>query len=100
MILRHVVVMKMAGETYDERHEQAALLAAALEALPPHIEQILSLTVGLNTIEGPDNWDLALTVDVADEVALDLYRNHPEHLTVTKLIQEIVSDRCAVDFVV
>ncbi|MEO7348752.1 MAG: Dabb family protein [Terrimesophilobacter sp.] len=100
MTLRHVVVMKMGAASARERTESAATLAAALEALPPHIAQILALTVGLNMIENPGNWDLALTVDVADEEALEVYRHHPEHLKVAKLIQETVGERCAVDYLV
>ncbi len=97
MTLRHVVMMKMDAASAHERTEHATRLAAALRALPPHIEQILALEVGVNTLENPGNWDLALTVDVADEHALELYRNHPEHLKVLQLIQELVADRCAVD---
>ena len=100
MTLRHVVMMKMAGDSLEERNERAALLAGELEALPPHIEQILALTVGMNTIVSPGNWDLLLTVDVADETALEAYRTHPEHLKVAQLIQQIVADRCAVDHLV
>ncbi len=100
MILRHVVLMKMAAGLSEESSKRAALLAAELEALPHHIEQILALSVGMNTIENPGNWDLALTVDVADEDALNVYRTHPEHLKVAQLINEIVAERCAVDFMV
>ena len=98
MILRHVVLMRMAANSPEERSERAALLAAKLEALPPHIGQIIALTVGLNILDNPGNWDLALTVDVADEAALDAYRTHPEHLKVVQLINEIVVERCAVDY--
>ena len=100
MILRHVVMMKMAAASPEERDERAALLAAELEALPPHIEHILALSVGVNSLESRGNWDLVLTVDVADEAALDAYRTHPEHVKVVELIQQIVADRCAVDFLV
>lgn len=98
MVLRHVVLMKVGASSPVERNERALRLAGALNALPPHIEQIQSLSVGLNTLERPGNWDLALTVDVADEEALEVYRNHPEHKTVLLLIEELVEDRCAVDF--
>lgn len=98
MTLRHVVMMKMAADTSEESAERAALLAGELEDLPPKVEQIVALSVGLNTLENPGNWDLVLTVDVADEAALDGYRNHPEHLKVAELIQQIVAERCAVDY--
>ncbi len=98
MTLRHVVMLKMDARSLNERAERAARLAAALEALPPHIDQIQSLTVGVNDLERPGNWDLVLTVDVADEAALDEYRDHPEHVKVMQLISLTVAERCAVDF--
>ena len=100
MILRHVVMMKMVAASAEERTERAVLLAAELEALPSKVDQILALSVGVNTLENPGNWDLVLTVDVADAAALEAYRTHPEHLKVLKLIQQIVADRCAVDYLV
>lgn len=98
MILRHVVLMKMDASSSAQRTERSATLAAALEALPSHIEQILALSVGLNSLDNPGNWDLALTVDLADEDALGVYRNHPEHRKVIALIEQLVAERCAVDF--
>lgn len=100
MTLRHVVMFKIDASTASERTERAATLAAALEALPPHIKQIRSLSVGVNSLDLPGNWDLLLTVDVADESALDEYRDHPEHVKVMQLIAQTVAERCAVDFVI
>ena len=57
-------------------------------------------TVGANVVVRPGNWDLALTVDVDDAAALEEYREHPEHQKVLRLINELVADRCAVDFAV
>lgn len=98
MTLRHVVMLKMDARSLQERAERAARLAAALEALPQHIEHIMALSVGVNSVERPGNWDLVLTVDVADEAALDAYREHPEHVKVMELISLSVAERCAVDF--
>lgn len=98
MTLRHVVMLKMDAPSLQERVERADRLAAALEALPPHIEQIQSLSVGVNSVDRPGNWDVVLTVDVANEAALDAYRNHPEHVKVMQLISISVAERCAVDF--
>lgn len=98
MTLRHIVMFKMNAETEHERDAQAARLVAALEALPPNIQQIRALSVGVNTVHRPGNWDVVLTVDVDDEAALELYRNHPDHVTVMQLVAQTVAERCAVDF--
>lgn len=100
MTLRHIVLMKMSATNPDERRERTETLASALRELPPHIEQILALSVGMNVLERTGNWDLALTVDVADEDALEVYRNHPEHLKVLHLINDTVAERAAADYFV
>jgi Stress responsive A/B Barrel Domain len=99
-MLRHIVLMQMGAETDAERAADVARLCDALLALPAHISQIRELSVGTNVVERPGNWDLALTVDLDDAVALEEYRGHPEHVKVLQLIEQIVADRCAVDFTV
>lgn len=100
MTLRHIVMFKMDATTDNERARRAATLAAALEALPSHIEQIRSLSVGANNLDRPGNWDLLLTVDVADEAALDAYRDHPEHVKIMQLTAQTVAERCAIDLII
>lgn len=99
-MLRHVVLMRMNAATDKGRARQADRLSHALTALPPQIEEIRALSVGLNILENPGNWDVALTVDLDDETSLAAYRRHPEHLKVMELISHLVGERCAVDFAV
>lgn len=98
-MLRHVVLMRLDAETDEVRQSRSAQLSAALAALPDLIPEIRSLTVNANVVTRPGNWDLALTVDLDDAADLEVYRQHPEHQKVLALIEEIVADRCAVDFV-
>ncbi len=99
-MLRHIVLLRMNATSDAEREASIARLTEALTSLPTHIDQIRVLTVGANVVVRPGNWDLALTVDVDDASALEEYRGHPEHQKVLALINELVADRCAVDFVV
>lgn len=97
-MLRHIVLLQVDATDQQVRAERSRQLIDALEALPPHIPEIRSLSVNANVVERPGNWDLALIVDVDDAEALEVYRGHPEHQKVLKLIAEFASDRCAVDF--
>lgn len=98
-MLRHVVLMRLDAETDEVRQSRSAQLSAALAALPDLIPEIRSLTVNANVVTRPGNWDLALTVDLDDAADLEVYRQHPEHQKVLALIEEIVADRSAVDFI-
>jgi hypothetical protein len=99
-MLRHLVLLRMKATSDAARAASVSQLSDALRALPAHIDEIRYLSVGANTLESPGNWDLALTVDVADAAALEVYRAHPEHQKVLALINELVADRAAVDFTV
>ncbi len=97
-MLRHVVLMRLDAGTDEVREARSARLSAALAALPDLIPEIRSLQVNANVVTRPGNWDLALTVDLDDAADLEVYRQHPEHRKVLALIEEIVADRSAVDF--
>jgi len=99
-MLRHIVLLRMNATTSAERASSVARISGALAALPAQINQIRDLSVGTNVVDRPGNWDLALTVDLDDAVALEEYREHPEHHKVLELINQLVADRCAVDFTV
>ena len=92
--------MKMGAEAEVQRSDELAKLKEALEALPGSIPQILGMRVGVNSVFRPGNWDLALEVEFADADCLEVYRVHPEHQKVLGMIDRVVADRCAVDYLV
>lgn len=98
-MLRHIVLMRLDADTDELREARSAQLSAALAALPDLVPEIRSLQVNANVVTRPGNWDLALTVDLDDAADLEVYRRHPEHQKVLALIEEIVADRSAVDFI-
>lgn len=97
-MLRHIVLMKVDADSDEVRLAGSAQLSAALAALPAHIPEIRGLTVNANVVSGRGNWDLALIVDVDDATDLEVYRGHPEHQKVVELINQLVAERSAVDF--
>ena len=96
-MLKHIVLMKLDADGDEVRQARSAQLSAALAALPAHIPEIRDLTVNGNVVLRPGNWDLALVVDFDDAADLEVYREHPEHQKVFDLINQIVSERSAVD---
>ena len=97
-MLRHTVLLRIDATDDAVRSERSQRLIAALESLPPSIPEIRALAVNANVVVREGNWDVALVVDVDHAEALEVYRSHPEHQKVLRLISEITSDRCAVDF--
>ena len=73
-------------------------LKSDLEALPAAIEEILSLTVGINEAESDAASDVVLLSTFADWDALQAYQVHPSHQRVVSFVKQIVTERRVVDF--
>jgi len=97
-VLVHVVLWRMNGTTLQERLLQAKSAAEAFEATRGHIEGMLDMQVGVNVVEAPDAWDLALYMRFKSKAALDAYQNHPAHLEIKKIIGPMRMERKQVDF--
>jgi hypothetical protein len=93
-LIRHIVVFAVAPDSKAELPE----LVSELEALPGRIDAIEALGVGEPLNETP--YHCALTVDVADEEALETYRGHPAHLPVVERLRRIASEVVVADIVV
>ncbi|MDJ0348877.1 Dabb family protein [Cryobacterium sp. PH29-G1] len=96
MTIRHIVCWKLTALTPRKKADDAAAIAAGLEALVGVVPEIRALTVGPD-VAGDENWDVALIADFDDLAALDRYQKHPEHKKVGAFIRTVVADRLAVD---
>ena len=67
-----------------------------LQALDGVIPQILRSEVGVNVKDG--NYDACLIADFESLETLEIYKNDPRHVEVSKLCKSIREDRVAVDF--
>ena len=99
-MLRHVVSWRLTADDTPTKLAQSAEIATALQGLVSEIPEITSLTVGSNTVSIEGNWDVVLIADFADEAALRVYVDHPEHQKVSGFIRSLVGARAAVDFLV
>lgn len=93
-MIRHIVMFSVAKDARD----QLPVLIEDLGALHVKIDVIEALAVGrpLNATE----FDCALTVDVADEDALQAYREHPAHQPVLKRLRSAATQILVSDIVV
>lgn len=98
MTLRHVVSWKMASEDPAERAAHAAGIVQRLEGLVGVVDEILSLSVGVNAAYPEANWDVALVADFADTGSLEAYQVHPAHQEVVAYVRAVSGARSAVDF--
>jgi hypothetical protein len=91
ILIRHIVVFSVAAEAEAE----LASLIGELESLPDRIEAIEALAVGRPLNQTP--YGCALTVDVADEDALEAYRGHPAHVPVVERLRRIATEVVVAD---
>ncbi len=93
-MIRHIVVFSVA----DEARGELDALIAELAALPGQIDAIEALSVGppINAA----GYDCALTVDVLDEDALRVYRDHPAHQPVVEHLRRIATEIVVADITV
>ena len=94
-ILIHIVAWKYkdsAGE--DERNEHRSKLLALKNAIP----ELNELHVGSDVLKLDRSFDTGLVAKFADEDALEVYTNHPDHLEVAGMGKVIADKVISVDF--
>ncbi|MDT8308258.1 MAG: Dabb family protein [Bacteroidales bacterium] len=99
-MLRHIVMFKLKGTKEAEKKQYSQQLKSAIEALPESVEQVKFMEVGENINQNPSAYDLVLVSDFENEEALNIYRNHPEHVKVIEIIQSLVASIHVVDYIV
>jgi len=98
-MIKHVVIWKLQEEAGGRSsRENARELKRRLELLPASISCIRFLEVGLNFAEGDSAWDVVLISGFDTREDLEVYRVHPEHVSVARFVGEICADRRVVDF--
>ena len=91
-MIRHVVMWKFRKDEEEKMNE----FLSRLQALDGVIPQILRSEVGVNVKDG--NYDACLIADFESLETLEIYKNDPRHVEVSKLCKSIREDRVAVDF--
>ena len=91
-MIRHVVMWKFRKGEEEKMNE----FLTRLQALDGVIPQILRSEVGVNVKDG--NYDACLIADFESLETLEVYKNDPRHVEVSRLCKSIREDRVAVDF--
>lgn len=98
-MIHHIVMIKLkpfSGK--EERMEKAKEIKAELDKLPAIINEIKSFEVGLNILESDRASEVVIVSSFESLETLDVYRVHPEHQKVVKLIGEYAERVTANDF--
>ncbi|MDO5570282.1 MAG: Dabb family protein [Bacteroidales bacterium] len=97
-MIKHVLLFKLREmETPEEKNKVVKTIKQRLEALKNVVPSLVKIEVGLN--ENPlESFDIALITEHNDWQGLYDYRDHPEHVEVSKYIKANVSQRCCADF--
>ncbi len=101
-MIRHIVLFRF-KESAEGRSkaENVRLTREMLAALPKKIDLILHSETHINA-EGtnPENADLILISDFADQAALDAYIVHPDHKAVGAFMGPLREGRSSIDLIV
>jgi len=95
-MIRHVVLFKFKADTPAE---EKATIVAGFRAMPASIPELKDLEVGLNVVESPRAYDLALVCSFDDWAALDRYAKHPAHAPAAQRARAACEHVAVVDFV-
>ncbi|HPF53006.1 MAG TPA: Dabb family protein [Draconibacterium sp.] len=97
-MINHVVLFKLKEYPSEEKSKIRAELKTSLLALKEKISEVKYLEVGENYELDSKSYDLALITHFENIADLDVYRVHPEHMKVVKMVGEVTEARAAVDF--
>ncbi len=95
-MIRHVVLLRWSEPLTDDARRA---FAAALDALPGSIPEIVSYEHGADLGVVAGNYDYAVTATFARPEDFPIYRDHPAHQAlIAEHIAPRVADRAAVQF--
>ena len=98
-MIKHIVMWRLKEEAEGAtKAENAQKMKEMLEALKGMIPEIIQIEVGINFLEAPPAYDVALYSEFANVAGLNAYQVHPEHEKCKAFIGKIVCDRAVVDY--
>ena len=97
-MLRHMVMVKF--KERDNIPEIATNFKNKLLALTEKIDALKKMEVGLNINTKSTAFDLVLISDFDDEEGLNIYRTHPEHVSVLEFMRNVVDKTAVVDYII
>lgn len=98
-MLKHIILWQFKDElSEEEKTMRAKEIKAGLEGLQGRVEGLQDIKVQIEKLE-TSNADVLLDCTLADEKALAVYANHPEHVAVAdNKIRPFMKTRVCMDF--
>ncbi|GET27971.1 Dabb family protein [Prolixibacter sp. SD074] len=98
-MINHTVLFKFKDfDSPSAKKVAIEKLTAALLNLKNEISELKHIEVNPHyTLDAP-SFDMCLITHFENIAGLDVYRVHPEHLKVIGLVEELTTERAAVDF--
>lgn len=93
-MITHIVLFKLK----EADPQIAAEMRRRLLELPARIPEIRHFEVGLNVVESPRAYDVALYSRFDSLETLQIYQDHPAHREVVAYIQSVTSSIVAADY--
>jgi hypothetical protein len=98
-MLKHLLVFKLKDSALGKTRAQNAVeLKKRIEALKSVISQVINIEAGVNAVNTPRSYDLALYSEFRDEADLEIYRVHPAHVKLVEFIEQVCENRISVDY--
>lgn len=98
-MIKHIVMWDIKEDVEGRsKMENIKLVKEKIEGLKDLIEEIVSLEVGINIVEGDQARDLVLYAEFKSLKDLDIYQKHPAHLEVIKFTKGFLVNRVVVDY--
>ncbi|MDR2234060.1 MAG: Dabb family protein [Tannerella sp.] len=91
-MVKHIVLSKL----IDQQDRQRAV--DALLDMRGKIEGLLDVEAGYDFLASGRSYDVAVICTLKDRAALDFFRDHPIHLPVVKLMNDIRESSVTVDY--
>ncbi len=94
-MIKHIVLFKLK----DNSKENKKLLQQKLMQMKDEIWVLKNIEVGINFLDSPRAYDIALLTDFETKEDLDIYQEHPYHVEIKEFIKEVTIDSKVVDFI-
>jgi hypothetical protein len=98
-MIKHIVCFKLKEQAEGApKLENARKIKHDLEALARKVPGIVRLEVGINFVNDPMAYDIALYSEFESREALEKYASHPEHQRIAQFIVKVREARVVVDY--
>lgn len=97
-MIRHIVMIKLNNSA--DKQNITDRLKSMLEQLELTVESLNKIEVGINISTKQTAYDVVLTADFDDEVGLDEYRVHPQHIKVLGFLKIVMEKATVVDYII